>query len=128
MNITIDKLKHFLVGIIMLLSLNSYAQYSQGLVNMGIPADKQQHFMAGGFSSIWGYGITYGNTKDRRKAKFWGIVTPIVIGTLKEVSDIKTTGFDVKDLGATVLGGVVVTYTFDFLVGRKLHREKRLKE
>lgn len=123
---------HYIKIIILVLAISitsmSYAQYSQGLVDMGIPADKQYHFIAGGFSSVWGYGVTYHNTQDRRKAKFWGIVTPLVIGALKEVADIKTTGFDVKDLGATVLGGVVVTYTFDFLVGRKLHREKRLKE
>ena len=93
-----------------------------------IPLDKQMHFTGGSFVSIWGYGLSYNANEDRRKAKFWGIASGIIVGTAKELSDIGTTGFDVEDLAYTVGGSIVMTYTIDFLVGRRIHREKVLEQ
>lgn len=91
-----------------------------------IPLDKQAHFVGGVWGGVTGYAIAYGaNGHKRSNAKVWGIVTATVLGTLKEVSDIKTTGFDTADLAYTVAGGVVATYTFDFLVQRAKKRNAK---
>ena len=91
-----------------------------------IDADKQLHFVAGSWGGVTGYTIAYGaNGHKRGNAKLWGVLTSVVLGTLKEVYDIKTTGFDWADLGYTVGGGIVATYTFDFFVGRANKRRKK---
>jgi hypothetical protein len=91
-----------------------------------IPLDKQSHFIFGGWGGVVGYSVAYGaNGKKRGNAKLWGIVTATVLGTLKEVSDINTTGFDNADLAYTIAGGVFTTYTFDFLVGLNIKKQKK---
>jgi hypothetical protein len=91
-----------------------------------IDLDKQAHFAFGGWGGVTGYAVAYGaNGYKRGNAKLWGIVTATVLGTLKEVSDINTTGFDNADLAYTIAGGVFTTYTFDFLVGLNIRKEKK---
>jgi hypothetical protein len=107
--------------ILFLVSSFNFAQSN----DFSFAKDKQMHTLAGGFCAASGYGLTYSYTKDRKKAKFWGIVTPLVVGTLKELSDRKTTGFDVADLTYSVVSGIAVTYTIDFYVSRNLKRKKR---
>jgi len=108
-----------------------YAQNDIGYMFINektIPLDKQTHFVAGGFIALTSYHTAYSiNGGNRKNSKFWGIVTPIVIGTIKELSDTKKggTGFDVIDLGYTAVGGVIGTYTIDFLIGVDKRRSKR---
>ena len=119
------------LAFIILLSFSVNAQES-GLgwifINTNtIKADKQEHFAGGFYLGMSAYSLTLGNTDgNRKKAKFWGIVTPILVGTLKELSDSRSggTGFDWADLGYTAGGGIVATYTFDFLRQRHKRRNK----
>ena len=118
-----------ILALILLLSFSVNAQ-NNGLgwmfINTNtIAADKQEHFAGGVFIGMSAYSLTLGNTDgNRKKAKFWGILTPILVGTLKELSDSRSTGFDWADLGYTAGGGIVATYTFDFLAGWKIRRNK----
>ena len=118
-----------ILAFIILLSFSVNAQES-GLgwmfINTNtIKADKQEHFAGGFYIGLSAYSLTLGNTDgNRKKAKFWGIVTPILVGTLKELSDSRKTGFDWADLGYTAGVGIVATYTFDFLRQRHKRRNK----
>ena len=89
-----------------------------------IPLDKQMHGAGGMYLGGVSYIVTYGETKDRKKSKIVGILTPIIVGTIKELSDSTKSNnkFDWEDLGYTVGGGIVATFTFDFLVGRANRR------
>ncbi len=49
---------------------------------------------------------------QRKHKRIIGIASSILVGTLKEVFDSRKGSFDGLDLGATVLGGVVVVITF----------------
>lgn len=89
-----------------------------------IPLDKQAHFAGGALFAVGGYSLGYWADENRKRGKFWGIVTTVLVGTVKELCDINTTGFNAKDLGYTAVGGIVMTYTYDFLLGRKLKRKK----
>lgn len=113
-----------------ILSLNLQAQKSDLgwlFINENtIALDKQQHAVGGIFLGTTAYMIAYqGKDKNRKRARFWGIVVPIVGGTLKEFADRNTTGFDMADLGYTVAGGVVATFTFDLLMKRKHKRQNK---
>jgi len=92
-----------------------------------IPLDKQMHGAGGMYLGGVSYIVTYGGTKDRKKSKIVGILTPIIVGTIKELSDSTKSNnkFDWADLGYTVGGGIVATYTFDFLVGRANKRKNK---
>jgi hypothetical protein len=120
-----------LFSILVLLPLFLTAQQESSLgwmfINSNtIDLDKQAHFAFGGWGGVTGYAVAYGaNGYKRGNAKLWGIVTATVLGTLKEVSDINTTGFDNADLAYTIAGGVFTTYTFDFLVGLNIRKEKK---
>ena len=80
--------------------------------------------------------VTYAIALDhnggrRNNAKMWGIISSVAIGTLKEAMDSGSggTGFDWADIGYTVAGGIVGTYTFDILANRAKKRQlKRLEE
>jgi len=92
-----------------------------------IPLDKQMHGAGGMYLGGVSYIVTYGQTKDRKKSKIVGILTPIIVGTIKELSDSTKSNnkFDWEDLGYTVGGGIVATFTFDFLVGRAKRKKQR---
>ena len=114
-----------LIFILLILPLLCNAQQESSLgwlfVNENtIPLDKQMHGAGGMYLGGVSYIVTYGETKNRKKAKIIGILTPLILGTIKELSDNTKSNnkFDWGDLGYTVGGGIVATYTFDFLVGR----------
>jgi len=92
-----------------------------------IPLDKQMHGAGGMYLGGVSYIVTYGETKNRKKSKIVGILTPIIVGTIKELSDSTKSNnkFDWEDLGYTVGGGILATYTFDFLVGRANKKRKQ---
>lgn len=121
--------KYCSILLILLLPIIGNAQKDSGLgwlfINTNtIKADKQEHAAGGMFIGLTSYALTYDITGSRKKAKFWGIAAPIIIGTFKELSDIKTTGFDFKDLAYTAGGGIFMTYTFNIFVKRKEKRNK----
>lgn len=123
--------KFFSILLITLLPILGNAQQESSLgwmfINSNtIELDKQVHFVAGSWGGVTGYTIAYGaNGHKRGNAKLWGVLTSVVLATLKEVSDINTTGFNWADLGYTVCGGIVATYTFDFFVGKANKRRKQ---
>lgn len=73
------------------------------------PMDKQLHAGAGAVSGFLSYslGREYGLTSFERVGLSVALAT--ASGTAKELRDIRTTGFDVMDIGYTVLGGAVTS-------------------
>jgi uncharacterized protein YfiM (DUF2279 family) len=94
---------------LLLLPLLSFGQYSKQF-----PLDKQAHFLAGSTISGVTYALVLKKTKNPKKAFIYSLITPLVIGTAKEIYDSRqpthNKGFDGKDLGATVLGGLSVSF------------------
>lgn len=79
-----------------------------------IDKDKQLHFAAGVLIGGATNAIVYGKTKNKTKAFIWGVAVSSVAAITKEVYDeYSYGGFDTMDLGATVLGGIVVNVTFN---------------
>ena len=117
----------------MLITSSTYAQQKESgwlFINTEtIAPDKQLHGAVGLFTAATTYSFAYGITKgNRKKSKIYAIVVPSLIGLGKELVDSKKggTGFDLTDLAYTVGGAVVMTYTIDFLVGRKNKRKDKL--
>ena len=79
-------------------------------ISAQIAYDKKLHFAAGAVVGTWGtFAGSSLNLKPEGSALF-GIASATVAGLGKELWDeIDYGGFDVKDMGATVLGGVVGT-------------------
>ena len=122
------------VTLIMTSSLNAQeSQIGWMFINENtIALDKQMHFVGGAGVSAVTYAIALDHNGGRRgNAKMWGIISSVAIGTLKEAMDSGSggTGFDWADIGYTVAGGIVGTYTFDILANRAKKRQlKRLEE
>jgi len=119
------KTKILIIGLLVSLMCLSQNDSNLGYMFINentIPLDKQAHFAGGAFFAVGGYSLGYGAYENRKRGKFWGIVTPILAGTVKELCDIKTTGFDVKDLAYTAVGGILTTHTIDFYVGKKIKK------
>ena len=78
-----------------------------GSMDAQVALDKQRHYAAGVITATTGYGITLRRGGDRRSARWVGFVTCVMVGVAKETLDVYRpgAGFDVRDLGATVLGG-----------------------
>lgn len=96
-----------------------------------IPLDKQMHFVGGAGVSAVTYAVVLDHNGGRRgNAKMWGIISSVAIGTLKEAMDSGSggTGFDWRDIGYTVAGGIVGTYTFDILTNRAKKRQLKKLE
>ncbi len=96
-----------------------------------IAADKQKHFVAGGFLGLVGTGIAHGINGGRSKnSMLWGIASSLVVGTIKEIADVhkeNPTGFSEADLAYTVAGGALTSLSMKLLIDRKNRREKRLQ-
>ena len=92
-----------------------------------VPEDKQLHFGAGLISGTIGYEYVYSKTKDRKKAFAAGILTSVLAGVAKETYDSTRPGnkFDVKDLGATALGGISVNVTIQLFNKKKKKKNKK---
>ena len=81
-----------------------------------IATDKKLHFVAGAGISFVTYGTVYSITKDRKKAKIYSIASAVLAGVVKELIDEKKyNGFDSKDILATSLGGLTISYSIDLL-------------
>jgi len=93
-----------------------------------IPKDKKLHFQAGVITGAIGYDFVYSKTKDRNKAFAAGILTSVLAGVAKETYDSTRQGnkFDIKDLGATALGGVSVNLTIKLFNKKKKKNEKNI--
>ena len=67
--------------------------------------DKYVHFSAGVVISHISYPFFKKFQEDSKKAMFYSFSLTLLICTGKELYDIRTTGFDVSDLFAGVIGG-----------------------
>ena len=92
-----------------------------GSIDAQVALDKQRHYAAGVVTATTGYGITLRMGGDRRRARWVGFVTCVMVGVAKETLDVYRpgAGFDVRDLGATVLGGASFVVTDRVLEGQK---------
>jgi len=71
-----------------------------------IPKDKQLHIYAGTVVSGWGYIIP--QSKNLWAQAAYGVGSSVVAGAGKELVDLGGFGTpDIKDFGATVIGGIV---------------------
>ena len=86
-----------------------------------IGTDKYKHFAMGALISGATYAWVYQINHNKKQAFIWSLVTPVVIGTVKELIDSSPggTGFDPYDLGATVLGGLTVNLTIEIFKRKK---------
>ena len=92
-----------------------------------IPEDKQLHFAAGTITGTLGYEYVYSKTKDRKKAFAAGVLTSIAAGVFKESLDATQPGnkFDLKDLAATTLGGITVSFTINLFDKKKKNKKRK---
>ena len=92
-----------------------------------IPKDKQMHFVAGTITGALGYEYVYSKTKDRKKAFAAGVLTSIAAGVFKETLDSTRSGnkFDIKDLTATTLGGITVSFTINLFDKKKKNKKQK---
>ena len=75
-----------------------------------IETDKVYHIAAGGFSGLWGVGAAKSMQWSDENAALFGIGTAFASGIGKEIWDVSTGNqFDVNDISATVLGGVITS-------------------
>ena len=82
-----------------------------------IPYDKKAHFVAGAWVSACAYPIVYSITKDKKKAFLYSLGASTLVGLGKEILDSTKphNRFDSADLGTTILGGFMVSFTFEIL-------------
>ena len=92
-----------------------------------IPKDKQLHFAAGTITGALGYEYVYGKTKDRNKATLAGVGTAILAGIIKETIDSRQykNKFDTKDLTATALGGITISFTINLFDKKKKNKKRK---
>ncbi len=89
-----------------ILPLIIFLIFSISLNAQQIPKDKQLHFTAG--AVIGGWGTLTVSQETLWKPAIAGVLWATVAGAGKESYDKMTGGkFDVKDLGATVIGSIV---------------------
>ena len=82
--------------------------------------DKKLHFSAGSIAGAFGYDMSYQRHQNKTKAIITGICTSLVAGVAKEVYDNYQGGlFDKRDILATGMGGVFVTFTIPLFQKKK---------
>jgi VanZ family protein len=69
----------------------------------------------------------YSKTKDRKKAFAAGVLTSMAVGIFKESLDATRPGnkFDLKDLAATTLGGITVSFTINLFDKKKKNKKRK---
>ena len=95
-----------------------------------IGQDKFYHFYAGNFVASIG-SIIYCNStiKPTLKGKLTvAFGSALAVGLAKELYDINRTGFNVADLGATVLGAVPISIVFSLECLDKKKKNKIIKK
>ena len=119
---------------VLTLSINVSAQESKVgwmfISENTIALDKQMHFVGGLGVSIPAYAIAYDHNGGRRgNAKLWSVISSFAVAVLKEGMDSSSggTGFDWADIGYTVAGGTVGSFTFDILSNRAKKRQLESK-
>jgi len=75
--------------------------------------DKIKHFAAGATISSLTYISVYTATKNKKKAIIYSLLTSSIAGVSKELYDTNKTGFNNKDLVATIAGGISFNITID---------------
>ena len=101
--------------LLILLFITSFA-------NAQVQKDKVKHFVAGAVISSVSYAWIYQATHSHKKAFWGGLGVSILAGVVKEsIDQYNYGGFDIKDLGATGLGGVTGTVTIEIF--RKKRKE-----
>ncbi|WP_370390965.1 hypothetical protein [uncultured Winogradskyella sp.] len=91
-----------------------------------ISEDEMLHFAGGAVLSGATYAIVYGKTQNKSKAFWYSLAVPTLAGLTKEILDESAFGgyFDGREFASTVLGGLVVTLSFDLFTGNKKKKEK----
>lgn len=84
--------------------------------------DKTSHFIAGGLAGYYGASLELSLTNNVHPY-LTCIGSATLAGTAKELMDRQTTGFDRKDLGATIAGGIL-SGTIIYIVKRRYARKK----
>lgn len=75
-----------------------------------VATDKVYHIAAGGFSGLWGIGAAKSMQCSDENAALFGVGSAVTAGLCKEIWDFSTGyDFDINDISATVLGGVVTS-------------------
>jgi uncharacterized protein YfiM (DUF2279 family) len=79
-----------------------------------IAADKKLHFVAGAGVSFVTYAVVLEVTNDTKKAFWYSLGASVLAGVTKELIDEKKyKGFSSKDLLATSLGGLSMSFTIN---------------
>ena len=108
-----------LITLLLLTSLGFAQQKKQP----AIPKDKVMHFAAGTLISAFSYLPAYAlqskyrtGKKRHNRAVLISAGVATAMGLLKEAYDSRKggSGFDIKDLGVTTLGGMTLGVTFKF--------------
>ena len=87
--------------------------------------DKKLHFAAGSVAGIIGYNWSYQRHYNKTKARIIGLCTSLAAGVAKEVYDSYRGGiFDKRDILATGMGGVFVTFTIPLFQKKKKKKKK----
>lgn len=103
---------------LILLLLIPFFSFSQ------IADDKVLHLCAGWTTSAASYAVVYGITKgDVKKSILYSTAFTLLVGALKETYDSTQPNnkFDVRDLGATIIGGL----SFSLAISIPLSNNKR---
>ena len=96
---------------ILLISSFSYSQISK---------DKQLHFISGAVISAATYDFVYKKTKSKKKAFVWSVASSVIAGLCKELLDQHNYGgFDKRDIVATTMGGVAISFVLTVLKPKK---------
>jgi hypothetical protein len=91
-----------------------------------IPKDKQLHFTVGATIGSWCFLVGDHNKQSEWKPIIYGISGATLAGVGKETYDkLQGRVFDVKDLGATLAGGIVSVAIIEGVrEGIKIHRKR----
>lgn len=82
-----------------------------------IPYDKQLHLIAGATISAGTYAVVHYNTGNKTTATFAAVGVTALAGISKELYDqYSYGGFDWKDFGATMAGGIPVVITLNLTI------------
>jgi hypothetical protein len=83
--------------------------------------DKELHFLAGSLSGYYGASLELALTKDVHPY-ITCVASATLAGTIKELSDKNTTGFNNKDLSVTIAGGILTGTVIYFI--KKKHKKR----
>jgi uncharacterized protein YfiM (DUF2279 family) len=92
-----------------------------------VKQDKLAHFGAGALVSSLSYAVIYKHTKNAPKSLLYSTACAFLVGTAKEVYDIKygSEGFGAEDLFVTTFGGFV-TSSFITIAVKDKKKQKQL--